>query len=236
MIKVEISFIDGEIPENYDRGTNLDRRLFFQHDASWVEDGYPNAGKISVFNNGINRPEGNFSSIDIIQPPIDEFGQYSLIPNNAYGPESAEWTYDGNDEPFFTLIMGGANELPNGNILICDPSNGNIKEVDQNGELEWRYVIPVRIDGPIIQGTVPGGNASFRAFRYASDHPSLLGIDLIAGDPIEINPLPSDCEIFTSTTETEINETKIVYHVHFEQSIRASPKYRSILFKTHLNL
>jgi len=45
------------------------------HDAHWIESGKPNAGKLMIFNNGKSR---GYSSVDIIEPPVDSLGHYTL--------------------------------------------------------------------------------------------------------------------------------------------------------------
>ena len=69
------------------------KRLFAQHCAHWVPKGLPGAGHLLVFNNGMRRPDGSYSSVDEIVPPVDEQGRYTLKPGAAYGPEKAIWTY-----------------------------------------------------------------------------------------------------------------------------------------------
>ncbi|HWR27615.1 MAG TPA: aryl-sulfate sulfotransferase, partial [Candidatus Thermoplasmatota archaeon] len=74
-------------PEAYDAGTSNNQKLFFQHDASWIKPGLPGEGHILVFNNGNNRPEGQYSSVDEFAPPVDANGEYYLESGSAYGPE-----------------------------------------------------------------------------------------------------------------------------------------------------
>ncbi len=40
-------------PQMYDAGTRDNQTFYQQHDAEWVEPGYPGAGNITVFNNGL---------------------------------------------------------------------------------------------------------------------------------------------------------------------------------------
>ena len=63
-----------------------DQQLFEVHDAHWIPAGLTDAGKILLFNNGRDRPGGNASSVDLIQPPIDSEGQYIRAANAAFGP------------------------------------------------------------------------------------------------------------------------------------------------------
>ncbi|MBL7931951.1 MAG: aryl-sulfate sulfotransferase, partial [Bacteroidia bacterium] len=49
-------------PKAYNRGTENDQKFFSQHNAHWIESNDKNPGKIMVFNNGLRRPEGEYSS------------------------------------------------------------------------------------------------------------------------------------------------------------------------------
>ena len=45
-------------------GGSGERSLYYQHDAQWIAQGLIGEGNILVFNNGLNRPDGNYSSVD----------------------------------------------------------------------------------------------------------------------------------------------------------------------------
>jgi len=77
-------------PQAYDRGTSSDRKLFEQHDTNWIDEGFPGEGDILIFNNGVGR---QYSTVDEIVPPVDEYGEYYLAPGSAYGPTAQTWIY-----------------------------------------------------------------------------------------------------------------------------------------------
>ena len=62
-------------PISYRAGTKADQRLFGQHDAQWIPRGYLGAGHVLIFNNGNERPAGNYSSVDEIVLPVDAAGR-----------------------------------------------------------------------------------------------------------------------------------------------------------------
>ena len=188
-------------PQVYRRGTPADQQLFGQHDVHWIPAGRPDSGKIMIYNNGFQRPDGNYSSVEILIPPIDSLGRYqSLDSATAYGPEQAYWTYtDSPKTALYSQTISGANRLPNGNTLICDGPTGRLFEIDTLGRLVWDYESPVGPTGPFIQGSNPIGNRVFRAYRFGPDFPGLAGRVLTPGDPIELNPLPSDCMLYGGT-------------------------------------
>lgn len=190
-------------PQSYDRGFPADRKLFGQHNVHWIPQGYPDEGKIMIYNNGEGRPGGSYSSVDIIEPPVDLEGNYIIGSNQPFGPAQLSWTYDGQPgNGFYSSNVSGANRLQNGNTLICVGRDGRVFEIDPEGNLVWDYTNPVTPNGPVSQGTVTNNNSLFRAYRYASDFPGFDGKSLTPGDPLELNPFPSDCQIYDGTVST----------------------------------
>ena len=182
-------------PQAYDRGFPADQKFFAQHDAHWIEEGLTDEGKIMVFNNGVGRPGEDHSSIEVIAPPLDADGNYTLETGQAFGPAESDWIYTSPPPliSFYSNRISGAQRLPNGNTLICEGVKGQIFEVTPDKEVVWRYISPVVNFGPISQGDTPGNNDLFRAYRYGADYPAFDNKLLIPGEPLELDPLPSDC-------------------------------------------
>lgn len=181
-------------------GTSANQLSFKQHDIRWVPEGYPNAGKMMIFNNEVSN---NASSVMMWTPPVKEDGTYE-IQNGIYGPTTVDWEYmaDG----FYSRNMSGAQPLPNGNILICEARDGRFFEVNQEGAIQWEYINPVNTNGgPSSQGasTMMLMNDTFRATRYATDYAAFDGKVLTPKNPVEINPWESDCMIFDETVAVE---------------------------------
>lgn len=187
-------------PENYGRGNNSDQQFFGQHDVRWIPKGFPSEGSLLVFNNGQNRPDGNYSSVDIWEPPIDELGNYFIDSVNAFGPSEFLWSYQ--SEGFYSQNLSGAHLLENGNVLICHGRSGRFFEVTWGQELVWDYINPVSSGHPLSQGQTPNANSTFRATRYSIDYAAFGSKVLTPGAPIELNPIPSDCVIFDSDKES----------------------------------
>ncbi len=184
-------------PEVYDVGTALDQQLFSQHDAHWIPNGLPDGGRIMVYNNGNNRPGVQASSIDLLTPPLDASGQYVMPPGFATAPATSFRVYPAVLDPdFFSLNVSGAQRQPNGNTLICEGIEGHLFEVNAAGEIVWDYVNPVGFGGPVAQGNPPFSNSVFRTYRYAADYPGIEGRDLVAGELIELDPLPDECTLY----------------------------------------
>lgn len=192
-------------PEVYRRGSDADKKLFGPHDAHWIPKSYPDGGKIIIFNNGVDRPAGNFSSVLILNPPVDSAGNYSITSGQAFGPSTPFWFYIGNPpSSFFSMAIGGAEQLPNGNILICEGLKGRFLEVDKNKNIVWKYVNPVAAGGNILaQGnTIPGlgqtlSNSVFKIRRFSPDYPGMSFFDNSPKGMIERNAYPDTCMILS---------------------------------------
>ena len=127
-------------PQVYDAGSSSDEKFFNQHDAQWIDDNLPGAGNILVFNNGANRPDIKYSSVDEIIPPVNENGEYYLEEGSAYGPDEQTWLYTANPlTSFYSQNCGGVDRLKNGNTIITNGNNGLVFEVTPEKETVWQY-------------------------------------------------------------------------------------------------
>lgn len=186
-------------PITYNRGAVGDQKLFGQHDAHWIPNGLLDGGKIMVFNNGLGRPSGSYSTIEVIDPDIDSFGNYIDPGVTAFGPSNSHWTYTApTPTDFFSVRVSGVQRLPNGNTIICEGRAGNIFEIDTAETILWNYKSPVGNGGPVSQGSVPISKDIFRAYKYAPTYPGFDGLTLTPGNPVELNPTPSTCVIDTT--------------------------------------
>ena len=182
-------------PEAYDRGGDDDQMLRYMHDPAWIPADYIDGGKISVFNNEDSYQQ---SSVVVFDPPQDSPGVYTDPGDDPYGPVSYDWIYAG--EELFSSTISGAQRLPNGNTLICAGQGGIFTEVTyEEKQLVWRYRCPVNIFGRISQGSTPHDISQFKILRYGPDYPGLEGRELIAGDPVELDPWAYECTIYGDT-------------------------------------
>ncbi len=154
-------------PRVYRSGTNVDQQLFAQHCAHWIADGLPGAGHMLVFNNGNGRPDGSYSSVDEIVLPQTDQGLYSKEEFLAYAPEKAEWTYSAPDKTSFnSMLISGAQRLPNGNTFICSGNQGLLFEVTPDDEIVWQFKYPgAGFGGPGGPGGPGPGGPGFGAPR-----------------------------------------------------------------------
>ncbi len=153
-------------PRAYRAGKVKDQRLFGQHNAQWIAKGLPGEGHILVFNNGVKRTGGAYSSVDEIVPPVDDRWRYGYAAGKAYGPDKAEWSYSAPKRiDLYAPFISGAQRLANGDTLICSGTNGTVFEVTPRGETVWKYVNPEKggfpFGGPGFGGPPPGGPPPF---------------------------------------------------------------------------
>lgn len=185
-------------PRTYNRGVIADQKLFGPHSAHWIPDSLKDGGAVMVFNNGIGRPSGNISTVEIIYPSQDSTGYYTNDSTNAFGPLQASWTHmDPVPTSFFSMNISGAQRLPNGHTLICEGASGNFFEIDSLGATVWNYKNPVNGNGPANQGNTIFQNQVFRSTFYAPNYPAFQSQQLVAGLPIELNPVSSPCTMNT---------------------------------------
>ena len=181
-------------PQVYKQGDITNQKLFLQHDSKWVESGYLDDGKISVFNNGGNGTN-TFSSIHLIEPEIIN-NVYSKE-NNMFKPSNFDWSWNGliMENPVNEVKKSGAHSLPNGNFIICETSWGQISEITKLGEVIWTYRNPT---GQTISNqyddVILYYNSLFRGEKYPPNFAGFSGKDLSPKGTIENNnPISSSC-------------------------------------------
>ena len=157
-------------PRNHGAGTKADQRLFYQHNVQWVPAGYPGAGHLLVFNNGQERPDGEYSSIEELALPLVP-GQGFTREGAAFGPKEPVWRYTSKGD-FYSAFISGCQRLPNGNTLICEGPEGRVFEVTPAGEVVWDWANTFVGD---MKDAGIEGHALFRATRIAPDHPGVKG-------------------------------------------------------------
>ena len=177
-------------PRVYGAGTTTNQQLFEQHNPNWIRNGLPGAGDILIFNNGVGRPGGNYSTITEITPPLETNGTYTLVPGSAYGPAAPTWTYTASPPTsFYAMNVSSPQRLPNGSTLIDSGPQGVFFEINTATQTVWRYVCPLVNGAPLTQGqSPPAANQVFRATRYAEDYAGLAGHDLTPHGTIELQP------------------------------------------------
>lgn len=139
---------DGEIIWRSPKGI-----LNTQHDPSVL----PN-GAIMVFDNGFTRTPS----------PIPLYGSRVVVIDPK--TNTVTWTFDGGPGvmdklAFYGPLVGRAQQLPNGNVLITDGPRGHIFEVTPEKEIVWDIISPFTTK---MSGAFPI-NFLFKARRYTED-------------------------------------------------------------------
>ncbi|MGA0434510.1 MAG: aryl-sulfate sulfotransferase [Flavobacteriales bacterium] len=187
-------------PAAYGVGDEADKQLFGQHDAQFID---LESGKgISVFNNGLQRPDGEYSTIHQIELPLDEDGHYIDVEDGQFLPPFPIWTFP--EEPdldFYSAKISGYDWIDGSHHLVCEGMQGHFFEVDQYGNELWEYFNPMTSTGPLNQGDNPIQNSVFRAKYVAPGHPGLAGRDLTPSAPLELFPDLSFCPEDLDITE-----------------------------------
>jgi Arylsulfotransferase (ASST) len=163
-------------PAAYRQGDDDDQQLFAQHDAEWIPDGSPGAGRILVFNNGLTdlRP---YSSVDEVIPAID--GDQYVKEEGVFVAESDRVYPRRKGDRVFAAIISGSQRLSNGNTLVAYGTHGLILEVTPKGRVVWEYEVPFFT----VRPQTPMGNLdfvikpwrTFRAERYPASYPAFEG-------------------------------------------------------------
>ena len=143
------------------------------HDAHWIPEGVPNAGRLVCFNNrGVSN---NQSSIDQVAPPLNGY-IYDIVLGQAFQPTSYTQRHACNG---YSSNMGNSQQLPNGNMLVCIATAGNLYEIDPAGNSIWTF-------------NTGGSNA--KAFRYNTCY---------VNNPAPAIPIISESNgVLSSTTAT----------------------------------
>jgi hypothetical protein len=98
---------------------------FYQHDADLLDN-----GNIMLFD---NLSLGKQSRVIEINPQTKQ----------------VEWEYKGTEQqPLYSIIRAGQQELENGNVLIYESNASRLLEVNRNKELVWEYYSPIREQDP----------------------------------------------------------------------------------------
>jgi hypothetical protein len=180
-----------------------------------------------VFNNGNTRPDGPYSSVDIFEPPIDINENYILDEEGSYGPESPEWSYNGDN--LYSPIMSSAQAMPEGNILICEGASGKFLEINRSKEVVWRYQNPVAFSGPVTQGSNNSFTTVFRIERYFDDFAGLTDKILEATEPIELEPLDYSCQIDGGTVASDD------IYIPSDLVLRSNPIIEKLIIDNNMN-
>lgn len=189
----------------YNLGTNATRDFWGQHNAHLIESNLPFANQIMVYNNGNGRLGGNYTTVEIINPPVDGYTYTSTLP---YLPTSLSWIYNaGNPNNYYAANISGAQQLSNGNVLLCNGPAGMFTEVNTSGTTVWKYINPIAQSGVMTQGSTPTQNLVFRCSFYPIDYSGFTGHTLTSGNTIEnSNTVSASCNLTLGNSDDSLDE------------------------------
>jgi hypothetical protein len=214
-------------PRVYGQGDVSNQKLFLQHDAKWIETGYLDEGKISVFNNGISGSTN--SSIHLISPEI--VGGIYTKENDFFKPLDYDWSWSGSilGDVMLEGKKSGTHALPNGNMIVCETSKGQTSEITKSGDVLWVYKNPTGLDGNVYAQfeTNISNNNLFRAEKYPVEYAAFVGKDLTPQGIIEnVNQVSLNCVNTLSIEAHNFNNLTLINPVRQNQ----------IIFNQDLNL
>lgn len=192
--------------DNWEKATAGHKQLGGSHDIQWIRPGLPGAGNFLVFNNSQNlfelsaqssiveinpyRNAAGVTTANFVNPPDAGYNVVNspdpnLMKEKRNISRQVVWRYTSkNNTSFYSTIGSSAQRLPNGNTLVCSMNDGHFFEVaPADTSIVWEYINPMTRDGikRIKTDHYPTYNGVFRAYRYAADHPALVGHDLTPG-------------------------------------------------------
>lgn len=193
--------------DNWEKATAGHKQIGGAHDIQWIKPGLPGAGNFLIFNNAENLFELTPQSYIVeINPYLNSAGVntgnfvnppdagYNVVntPNSNLMKERKNvskqivWSYSSkNNTSFYSTIGSSCQRLPNGNTLVCSMNDGHFFEVSPSDtSIVWEYINPMTRDGikRVKVDNYPTYNGVFRAYRYSSTHPALIGQDLTPGN------------------------------------------------------
>ncbi len=142
------------------------------HHVHMVPDGLPGEGNILIFDNGGWAGYGYFGLPNRFRfySRVIEFNPvtFDIVWEYSYNLGRPWIPIFGGDHRFFSLFIGSAQRLPNGNTLICEGVPGRIIEVTPEKNIVWEYLtswvyaaMPVYRAYRIPPDWIPGNPAGY---------------------------------------------------------------------------
>jgi len=126
------------------------------HDAREIPPGFPGAGHLTCYDNGFLERSSLRASRAV---EIDRATRQLVWQSTRFK--------DGVSQDFgrkhYSPLVGSAEKLPNGNMMMCEGINGRLFQVTENLEEVWEYLNPFSSD-ELFRGAV------FKAQCYAPDY------------------------------------------------------------------
>jgi formylglycine-generating enzyme required for sulfatase activity len=193
---------------NWTKSTTGNKQIGGVGQVVWISAGVPGAGHFLAFSSGQDlfetTPQSYLFEVNgYLNSTTNDTGAYVNPPSSGYNTlpppghdtdkqnkfisRQVVWNfYSMAIQAFFSHVGGSAQRLPNGNTLVCSAAEGHLFEITPAGEAVWEYVNPITTNGVVSykRDEWPLYNATFRAMRFATNHPALAGRTLVATNTI----------------------------------------------------
>lgn len=200
-------------PQNYGRGDEDDRTLYYQHNPNWIKYG-PHKGKLICYNNGLNNPNTSYSSaystVPIFKPTRDSKGNYFIDNTSPFLPVDPEISYDKESVgiSFYSSYTSGARVLENGNVFVTQGRGGRMFEIDPvTNFMVWEY-----------EANDPFDSYIFRTEKYSPFYSAFIGRELEPQGTLESPPSSYDCQLHTSNASEILTQEISVNYSLLNQS------------------
>jgi hypothetical protein len=128
-------------PAAYGRGNESDQYTVTQHDARFIPQGYPHAGDITVFSNGVTGD----STVHRVSP-VWNGSAFAAFPNGSFAPYAPQQSVQ-LPSGWGPRFMSGAQTLSTGDLFVTDAMGARYAQMDWNGSIAWEYNTPINVYG-----------------------------------------------------------------------------------------
>lgn len=190
-------------PHAYDQAELSAQKLFFNHDAQWIDDfvdpDYEYYGAVLVFNNFINyEVEDGRSRGQVIQPAYDSASLSYELQDSVFLPVEFSATFSHPDTvKNFSSSASSIQVMGDGHVVMCAARQGRSFELNPAGEVVWEYLTPMFNGQPFTQGfeLEISENFTFQVERYPYDYSAFADRNLTPQGYIELEPNEDFCSI-----------------------------------------
>lgn len=188
----------------YDRGTEDDQILFFQHDAHWVDDfvpeTFPFKDQIAVYN---NRVGADYSTAEVFAAPWNMYIiDYERFDNTWPPYEFTNTITHPDSSKLYSTGLSSIQLLANGNRLLTAGRTGYTVELSPDNDIVWEYITPLKKGVVLPQGDtslVTNDNLTFRSYKYPTDYVAFDNRDLSIKGYLESSPDTTYCSRLVPT-------------------------------------
>ncbi len=106
------------------------------HDVREIPAGFPGAGHLTCYDNGVYISSSRVVEIDPVNGALVWQSPHETLGRKQYSD-----------------FISGAQRLRSGNTFVCDGANGRLLQITKSGEIVWEFVNPIT-PSPKYQGAI----------------------------------------------------------------------------------